>query len=123
MFSSHSFWTSSSLDIPAGVTQEEGHTGILIHLLPFCGASKLSIDTVLYSFLVLSMGDQGSVCVCMIFIERATRPCPASHSMLFALIPRVRACAFRKGGCKSNHTILVQTPPVLYLPYNYVILP
>ena len=33
MFSSHSFWTSSSLNVPAGVTQEEGHTGFLIHLL------------------------------------------------------------------------------------------
>ena len=33
VFSSHSFWTSSSLDIPAGVTQERGHTGVLIHLL------------------------------------------------------------------------------------------
>ena len=33
VFSSHPFWTSSSLDIPAGVTQEEGHTGFLIHLL------------------------------------------------------------------------------------------
>ena len=33
MFSSHSFWTSSSLDVPAGVTQKEGHTGFLIHLL------------------------------------------------------------------------------------------
>ena len=32
-FSSHSFWTSSSLDVPAGVTQEEGHTGFFIHLL------------------------------------------------------------------------------------------
>ena len=32
LFSSHPFWTSSSLDIPAGVTQEEGHTGFLIHL-------------------------------------------------------------------------------------------
>ena len=33
VFSSHPFWTSSSLDVPAGVTQqEEGHTGILIHL-------------------------------------------------------------------------------------------
>ena len=30
---SHSFWTSSSLDVPAGVTQEEGHTGFLIRLL------------------------------------------------------------------------------------------
>ena len=33
MFSSHSFWTSSSLDVPAGVTQEEGHTGFPIPLL------------------------------------------------------------------------------------------
>ena len=33
VFSSHSFWTSSLLDVPAGVTQEEGHTGFLIHLL------------------------------------------------------------------------------------------
>ena len=29
---SNSFWRSSSLDVPAGVTQEEGHTGFLIHL-------------------------------------------------------------------------------------------
>ena len=33
VFSSHSFWTSRSLDVPAGVTQEEGHTGFLTHLL------------------------------------------------------------------------------------------
>ena len=33
VFSSHSFWTSISLDVPAGVTQEEGHTGFFIHLL------------------------------------------------------------------------------------------
>ena len=32
VLSSHSFWTSSSLDVPAGVSQEEGHTGFLIHL-------------------------------------------------------------------------------------------
>ena len=32
VFSSHPFWTSSSLDVPAGVTQEEGHTGFLSHL-------------------------------------------------------------------------------------------
>ena len=32
VFSSHSFWTSSSLDVPAGVTQEEGHTGFFIRL-------------------------------------------------------------------------------------------
>ena len=33
VFSSHSFWTSSSLDVPAGVTQEEGNTEFFIHLL------------------------------------------------------------------------------------------
>ena len=33
VFSSHSFWTSSSWDVPAGVTQEEGHIGFIIHLL------------------------------------------------------------------------------------------
>ena len=32
VLSSHLFWTSSSLDVPAGVTQEEGHTGFLIRL-------------------------------------------------------------------------------------------
>ena len=33
VFSSHLFRTSSSLDVPAGVTQEEFHTGFLIRLL------------------------------------------------------------------------------------------
>ena len=33
VFCSHSFWTSTVLDVPAGVTQEEGHTGFLIHPL------------------------------------------------------------------------------------------
>ena len=31
VFSSHSFWTS--IDVPTGVTQEEGNTGFSIHLL------------------------------------------------------------------------------------------
>ena len=33
VFSSHLFWTLSPLDVPAGITQEEGHTGFPIHLL------------------------------------------------------------------------------------------
>ena len=33
VFSSLPFWTSSSLDVPTGVTQEEGHKGFIIHLL------------------------------------------------------------------------------------------
>ena len=32
LVTSHLFWTSGSLDVPAGVTQEEGNTGFLIHL-------------------------------------------------------------------------------------------
>ena len=32
VFSSHSCLTPSSLDVPAGVTQEEGHIGFIIHL-------------------------------------------------------------------------------------------
>ena len=31
VFSSHLFWTSSSLDVPAGVKHKEGHTGFPIH--------------------------------------------------------------------------------------------
>ena len=31
LFFSHLFWTSSSLDVPAGFTQEKDHTGFLIH--------------------------------------------------------------------------------------------
>ena len=33
VFSSHSFWTSSSLDVSVGVTQEEGRIGCLIRPL------------------------------------------------------------------------------------------
>ena len=39
VFSSHSLWTSSLLDVPAGVTQEEGHTEFLIRLLSAVCAS------------------------------------------------------------------------------------
>ena len=39
VFSSHSLWTSGLLDVPAGVTQEEGHTEFLIHLLSAVRAS------------------------------------------------------------------------------------
>ena len=32
VFSSHLFWTSRSLCVPPGATQEEGHTEFIIHL-------------------------------------------------------------------------------------------
>ena len=43
VFSSHSLWTSSSLDVPAGVTQE-GHTGFLIHLLSAVRAPSHGVE-------------------------------------------------------------------------------
>ena len=44
VFSPHSFWTPSSLDVPAGVTQEEGHTGFIIHLLSAVRALIFTVD-------------------------------------------------------------------------------
>ena len=50
VFSSHSFWTSSSLDVPAGVTQVEGHTGFFIHLLSAVRALIFSGEGFSHSF-------------------------------------------------------------------------
>ena len=52
MFSSHPFWTSSSLDVPAGVTQEEGHTGFLI-LLPSAVRALIFVARRIQPFLSL----------------------------------------------------------------------
>ena len=52
VFSSHLFWTSSPLDVPAGVTQEEGHTGSLIHL-PFAVLAFIFLARRIQSFLSL----------------------------------------------------------------------
>ena len=53
VFSSHSFWTSSSLDVPAGATKEEGHTGFLIHLLSAVRALIFLARRILQPFLSL----------------------------------------------------------------------
>ena len=50
VFSSHSFWKSSSLDVPAGVTQEEGHTGFVTHLLSAVRAVFFSREGFSHSF-------------------------------------------------------------------------
>ena len=52
VFSSHAFWTSSSLDVPAGVTQEEDHTGFLIHL-PSAARALIFLARRIQSFLSL----------------------------------------------------------------------
>ena len=50
VFSSHSFWTSRSLDVPAGVTQEEGHTGFLSTFFLRCVPSFFSREGFSLSF-------------------------------------------------------------------------
>ena len=50
VLSSDLFWMSSSLDIPAGVTQKEGHTGFFIHLPSAVHASIFSREIFSRSF-------------------------------------------------------------------------
>ena len=52
VFSFHLFWASSSLDEPAGVTQEEGHTGFLIHL-PYAVSALTFLERRIQPFLSL----------------------------------------------------------------------
>ena len=60
-FSSHLFWTSSSLGVPAGVTQEEGRTGFLIHL-PFAVRALIFLARRIQPFLSL-VGREVEFCV------------------------------------------------------------
>ena len=64
VFSSHSFWTSSSLDVPAGVTQEEGHTGFFI--LPSAVRALIFLARRIQPFLSLVDRAQVEFCVLMI---------------------------------------------------------
>ena len=52
VLSFHLFWTSSSLDVPAGVTQEESHTGFPIHL-PFAVHAFIFLARKIQPFLSL----------------------------------------------------------------------
>ena len=62
VFFSHLFWTSSSLDVPAVVTQEEGHTGFLIHL-PFAVRGSTFLARKIQLFLSL-VDREVEVCLC-----------------------------------------------------------
>ena len=91
VFSSNSFWTSSSLDVPAGVTQEEGHTEFFI-LLSAVLALILSINSVF------------SCCCCSFsshsFWTSSSLDVPAGvtqeegHTEFFILLSAVRALIF-----------------------------
>ena len=76
VFSSHSFWTSSSLDVPAGVTQEEDHTGFLIHLLSAVRA-LIFLARRIQPFLSL-VDRQAEFCV-----QRFNRSPPVGHFFFF----------------------------------------
>ena len=58
VFSSHPFWTSSSLDVPAEVKQEEGQTGFSIHL-------PSAVRTL--NFLARRIQWSAEQCVCVFF--------------------------------------------------------
>ena len=81
MFSSHSFWTSSSLDVPAGVTQEEGHTGFLVHLLSAVRA-LIFLARRIQSFLSL-VDREAEFCV-----QQFDRSPPVGHFYLYTKIRR-----------------------------------
>ena len=68
VFSFHLFGTSSSLDIPAGVTQEEGHTGFLIHV-PSEVHAFIFLARRIRPFLSLADREvEFCVCVCVCFL-------------------------------------------------------
>ena len=64
VFSSYLFWTSSSLDVPAGVTQDEGRTGFLIHL-PSAVHALIFLTRRIWPFLSL-VDREVKLCVLMI---------------------------------------------------------
>ena len=70
VFSSHSFWTS--MDVPAGVTQEEGNTGFSIHLLSAVLA-LIFLARRIQPFLSLSTVKSNSV------YQRLNRSPPVGH--------------------------------------------
>ena len=67
--SSHLFWTSGLLDVPAGVTQEEGHTGFLIHL-PSAVLALIFLARRIQPFLSL-VDREVEFCVLTIYINRS----------------------------------------------------
>ena len=73
VLSSHLFWTSSSLDVPAGVTQEEGHTGFLIHLIPSAVDAFIFLARRIQRFLSLVDRDV-EFCVLTITIQSFSTP-------------------------------------------------
>ena len=77
VFSSHLFWTSSSLNIPAGVTQEEGHTGFLIHL-PCAVRALIFLSRRIQPFLSL-VDREVEFCVLTIFSEKKKHRDPISR--------------------------------------------
>ena len=88
VFSSHSFWTSNSLDVPAGVTQEEGHTGFLIHLFFLrCVPSFFSREGVSLSFPSLTVKSN-------FVYQRFNRSPPVGHFLFCFLVFLVRKIPF-----------------------------
>ena len=92
VFSSHSFWTSSSLDVPAGVTQEKGHTRFFIHLL---SAVRVSISHYVLHIAML-----------VLLIDYSSKYKPYASEPFLYSGTATHACfglTFPAAGCKCIH--------------------
>ena len=105
--SSHSLWTSSSLDVPAGVTQEEGHTGLfLIHLSAV--RALIFLATRIQPFLSL---DDREVEFCVLTIQ--------SFSTRWAFLVLVFSFLVRKIPFCRDRTHVPTCQKVAWLPLSY----
>ena len=88
LFSSHLFRVSSSLDVPAGVTQEEGHTGFLIPLL---SAVRALIFLAIRIQPFLSLGDREVELV----YQRFNRSPHVGHFIFYFLVRKIPLTGIR----------------------------
>ena len=122
VFFSHSFWTSSSLDVPAGVTQEEGHTEFLIHLLSAVRALIFSREGFSHSFPSSTVKSNFVLCtndlivlhplgIFILFFSFLVRKIPYVHvnprkyifSIFLSYTSTPKKVAHRRGPQKKNH--------------------
>ena len=88
LFSSHLFRVSSSLDVPAGVTQEEGDTGFLIPLL---SAVRALIFLAIRIQPFLSLGDREVELV----YQRFNRSPHVGHFIFYFLVRKIPLTGIR----------------------------
>ena len=125
MFSSHPFWTSSSLDVPAGVTQTGGRSHRIFNPPSFCGACLHPLGIFILFFFVFS--EKNPVCR-----ESNSRPNVSEGYEVPTELPGSTGCVF----CYScsflfvvfcvfvfffcSHWSLVNVPLIFFCPADHV---